>query len=91
MDTQKGLPIAMRPCTPMNDSLTVSRATRFRVALGLSLLGLLMPVLEANADVGRALIPLLVGTSHPETFAGNRTSPSDCLSVPGQEGSEGGV
>ena len=53
----------------MNDSLTVSRATRFRVALGLSLLGLLMPVQKADADVGRALIPLLVGAdAHSQQF-----------------------
>ena len=58
MDTQKGLPIAMRPSiqmpiNPMNDSVSLSRATRFGVALGVSLLGLLMPSLEAKADASQ--------------------------------------
>lgn len=62
-------PSIQMPINPMNDSVSLSRATRFGLALGVSLLGLLMPSLEAKADVGRALIPLLVGAdAHSQQF-----------------------
>lgn len=59
----------MRPSIQLSDSVTLLKATRLRVVLGLSLLGLLMPGMNAHGDVGRALIPLLVGAdAHSQQF-----------------------